>query len=99
MLLWAIGRRPDVEVEAILTYCRRRLARHGHTYLHTRRSKRIRLVRASPRGGRQRGAPTQVADGRGGERDSFVDTQAICAYPGYHAGLRPDLLRDAGSGQ
>jgi hypothetical protein len=44
-----------------------------------------------------RGAPTQVADRRGSEWDSFVDTQPVCGYPGYGAGLRRDLLRDRGT--
>ena len=46
-----------------------------------------------------RGAPTQVAHRRGSEWDSFVDTQPICAYPGYGAGLRQDLPRDSGTRQ
>ena len=45
------------------------------------------------------GTPTQVAHRRGSEWDSFVDTQPICPYPGYDAGLRQDLLRDSGSRQ
>ena len=44
-----------------------------------------------------RGAPTQVAHRRGSEWDPFVDTQPICEYPGYGAGLRHDLLRDSGA--
>jgi hypothetical protein len=46
-----------------------------------------------------RGAPTQVTHRRGSEWDSFVDNRAICAYPGYHSGLSPDLLRDGGTRQ
>jgi len=42
-----------------------------------------------------RRAPTQVAHGRGSEWYSFVDTQPICEYPGYGAGLRHDLLPDS----
>ena len=99
MLLLRIGRRPDVEVEAILTDCWRRLAWHGHTGLHARRSKRVSFARASPMCGRHRGTPTQIADRRGGERDSFVDTQAICAFRRYRAGLRQDLLREASNSQ
>ena len=45
------------------------------------------------------GAPTQVAHRRGSEWDSFVDTQSICTYSGYAAGLRQDLLRDSGTRQ
>jgi hypothetical protein len=46
-----------------------------------------------------RGAPTQITYRRGSEWDSFVDTQAIFAYPGYRSGLRQDLLRDTGTPQ
>jgi len=45
------------------------------------------------------GTPTQVAHRRGSEWDSFVDTQPICPYSGYAAGLRQDLLRDSGTRQ
>jgi len=46
-----------------------------------------------------RGAPTQVAHGRSSEWDPLVDTQPICAYTGYGAGVRQDLLRDSSTRQ
>jgi hypothetical protein len=87
VLVRGLRRRPDVEVETILTHLRWRLARHGHPYLHTRRGKGIRLRRASPRCDLYRRVPTQVAHRRGGEWDALVDTQPACAHPGYCTGL------------
>jgi hypothetical protein len=80
-LMHALRRRPDVEAEAILTHFRRRLARHGHTNLHTRRGKRILLTRRSPGCGRCWRPPPQVADRRSSEWDAFVDTQPAFANP------------------
>ena len=88
----AFGRRPDVEVEAILTHCRRRLAWHRHTRLHTRRSKRIRFTRASPGCNTYRRPPTQVAYRRGSKWNAFVDIQSAFAHPGHRAGFRKSSL-------
>jgi hypothetical protein len=45
------------------------------------------------------GAPTQIAHGRGSEWDSFVNTQPVCANPGYVTGRRRDSVRDSGTRQ
>lgn len=90
----ALCRRPDVEVEAILTHYRRRLTQHRHTNLHTGRGKRIRVTRPSPGCDRRGRPPPQVADRRGSEWDAFVDSQPAFVYSGYRAGIRQYFLRD-----
>ena len=81
----ALCRRPDVEVEAILTHYRRRLTQHRHTNLHTGRGKRIRVTRPSSRVRQARAAAPQVAGRRGSEWDAFVDSQSAVVYSGYRA--------------
>ena len=99
VLVRGLGRRPDVEVQAIFAHCRRRFAGHGDSNLHACRGKCICLPCASPGRWMYRRPPTQVGHRRSREWDSFVDTQPICVYPRYCSGLCQQLLRDSGTSQ
>lgn len=67
-----LGRRPDVQVEAVLADGGRRLARHRHALLHAGRGEGGGRAHAGP--GRQRGrfAPAQLAQRRGGPQQHLV---------------------------
>ena len=90
LLARRLGGRPDVQVEAILVGSDGFHPEVGlHDWnLHARRCEFVGAADPGPRRGRCGRSPAQIADGRRGERNAFVDGDAVFCHALDQSGLR-----------